>query len=187
MDISTLSNFYNGCLRKTLIFSRAKVSNKKSTQNNKTTDVRTVLKKYIWRLIGRVLKKATNDITRMALRWTLEGKWEANKEQNGGELSKKEVDINFTWGETENISKNKEEWKSLVLTLFASGSNKDKVGSFIQIISFNINLRTKTKTKIAITYSLWYTVKQLFSPSFYILFLADEALANLAKIYLVRK
>lgn len=67
---------------------------------------------------------------------------------------KKEVDINFTWGETENISKNKEEWKSLVLTLFASGSNKDKVGSFIQIISFNINLRTKTKTKIAITYSL---------------------------------
>lgn len=93
-------------------------------------------------------------------------KWEANKEQNGGELSKKEVDINFTWGETENISKNKEEWKSLVLTLFASGSNKDKVGSFIQIISFNINLRTKTKTKIAITYSLWYTVKQLFSPSF---------------------
>lgn len=28
MDISTLSNFYNGCLRKTLIFWRAKVSNK---------------------------------------------------------------------------------------------------------------------------------------------------------------
>lgn len=60
----------------------------KSTQNNKTTDIRTVLKKYIWKLIGRVLKKATNDITRMALRWTLEGKWEANKEQNRGELSK---------------------------------------------------------------------------------------------------
>lgn len=92
MDINTLSNFYNGCRRKTFIFWRAKVSNKNLHKITKTTDIRTLLKKYIWRLIGRVLKKATNGITRMALRWTLEEKCgEANKEQHRGELSKKKM------------------------------------------------------------------------------------------------
>lgn len=67
---------------------------------------------------------------------------------------KKEVDINLTWGDTERISTNKEEWTSIVLTLFASGCNKDNVGSFIEIISFDINRKTKTKTKTVITYSL---------------------------------
>lgn len=58
------------------------------------------------------------------------------------------------WGEMENIFKNKEEWKFFVFILFVFGSNKDKVGSFIQIILFNINFRIKIKIKIVIMYSL---------------------------------
>ena len=34
----------------------------------------TILKKYRWRWIGHVLRKPTNNITRVSLRWTPEGK-----------------------------------------------------------------------------------------------------------------
>jgi hypothetical protein len=39
------------------------------------------------------------------------------------DIRKKE--INHTWGEIEKIAKNREDWKSLVLALCASGCNKD--------------------------------------------------------------
>lgn len=43
------------------------------------------------------------------------------KEQHGGELK----DMKLTRGEMERMAKNREEWKSLVLVLCASGCNKD--------------------------------------------------------------
>lgn len=80
--------------------------------------------------------------------------WRGQQRTTWRRTVEKEDDINLTWGDTERISTNKEEWTSIVLTLFASGCNKDKVGSFIEIISFDINRKTKTKTKTVITYSL---------------------------------
>lgn len=43
------------------------------------------------------------------------------KEQHGGELK----DMKLTRGEMKRMAKDREEWKSLVLDLCASGCNKD--------------------------------------------------------------
>lgn len=49
------------------------------------------------------------------------------KEQHGGGLK----DMKLTRGEMERMAKNREEWKSLVLVLCASGCNKDEVVKYM--------------------------------------------------------
>jgi hypothetical protein len=74
-DINKLSSFHNEYLRKILrIFWPAKITNKNLYEITKTTDMRTLLRIYRWGLIGHILRKPTDDITRVALRWTPEEK-----------------------------------------------------------------------------------------------------------------
>ncbi|XP_062588558.1 uncharacterized protein LOC134250223 [Saccostrea cucullata] len=68
-----------------------------------------------------------DDITRVALRWTPEGKRRKGRPKTTWRrtVEKELKEINLTWGEVEKIAKNREEWKSLVLALCASGCSKD--------------------------------------------------------------
>lgn len=102
----------------------------------KTTDMRTLLRKYRWRWVGHDLRMSDNDITRVALKSTLEGKrrkgWPRTTSRRTVDKVPKYLNLNhLTWGEEERLAKNKEEWKSLVLVQFASECNKDLVGNGI--------------------------------------------------------
>ena len=74
-DINKRSSFHNGCLRRILkIFWPVKISIENLHEITNSTNMRTILKRYRWEWIGHVLRKPTNNITRVSLRWTPEGK-----------------------------------------------------------------------------------------------------------------
>jgi hypothetical protein len=103
-DMNKLSSFHNGCLRKILrIFWPTQITNQNLHERTKSTDMRTILKKYRWQWIGHVLRKPMNDITRVSLRWTPEGKRKKGRPTTTWRLTVeaelKEMDS--TWGEIE--------------------------------------------------------------------------------------
>ena len=73
--------------------------------------MRTILKKYRWRWIGYVLRKPLNDITRVSLRWTPEGKRKKGRPTTTWmrtvEAELKEMDS--TWREIEKKAQDREE------------------------------------------------------------------------------
>jgi hypothetical protein len=74
-DINRLSSFHNTSLRKIMkIFWPNKISNKDLHNITNTKDMETSLiqKRWIW--FGHVLRKPSEDMTKVALRWTPEGK-----------------------------------------------------------------------------------------------------------------
>ena len=74
-DINKLSSFHNGCLRKILrIFWPRKITNKDLHETTGSNNMETLLKQKRWRWIGHVLRRPAEDLTRVALRWTPEGK-----------------------------------------------------------------------------------------------------------------
>ena len=74
-DINKRSSFHNGCLRRILkIFWSVKISNENLHEITNSTTMRTILKRYRWRWIGHVLRKPTNNITRVSLIWNPQGK-----------------------------------------------------------------------------------------------------------------
>jgi hypothetical protein len=74
-DINRLSSFHNTCLRKIIkIFWPKKISNKDLHDITNTKDMETLLIQKRWRWLGHVLRKPSEDMTKVALRWTPEGK-----------------------------------------------------------------------------------------------------------------
>ena len=82
-----------------------------------------------FRSIGHVLRKSTNNITRVSLKWTPEGKrkrgrpkttWRRTAESEMKEMGQ-------TWSELDRMAKDREQWRKLVLALCASGRNKNQV------------------------------------------------------------
>ena len=118
----------NGCLRRLLkIFWPVKISNENLHEITNSTNMRAILKKYRWRWIGHVLRKPTNNITRVSLRWTPEGKRKQGRPKTTWrrtvESEMKEMDQ--AWSELDMKVKDREQWRKLFLALCASGSNKD--------------------------------------------------------------
>lgn len=112
LDQFYLSTVYNGGLRKILMFWQAKITNRNLFKIRKTTDMRTLLRKYRWRWISHVLRNPTNNITRVALikDEPQRGKGgKADQKHHGGTVEKELKDMNLTWGEVERMAKNREE------------------------------------------------------------------------------
>ena len=127
-DINKLSSFHNGCLRRILkIFWPVKISDENLHEITNSTYMRAILKKYRWRWIGHVLRKQTNNITRVYLRWTPEGKRKQSRPKTTWrrtvELEMKEM--GQTWNELDKKAKDGEQWRKLVLALCAFGRNKE--------------------------------------------------------------
>ena len=82
-DINRLSSFHNGCLRKIMrIFWPNKISNVELHKKANSEDMRSMLIRRRWQCIGHVLRKPTDNITRIALRWTPEGKRKPGRPKN---------------------------------------------------------------------------------------------------------
>ena len=127
-DINRLSSFHNGCLRKIVrIFWPRKISNKELHKTTGSDDMSTLLKRKRWRWIGHVLRKPADDMTRVALRWTPEGKRKQGRPKTTWRrtVEAEMRDLGSSWGELEKKAQNREEWRTLVLALCAFGHNKD--------------------------------------------------------------
>ncbi|KAL5007014.1 hypothetical protein ScPMuIL_015820 [Solemya velum] len=82
-DISRLSTFDNNCLRKICrIFWPQKITNIELHRTTGSEDMSTLLKRKRWRWIGHVLRKPADDLTRVAMRWTPEGKRKRGRPKN---------------------------------------------------------------------------------------------------------
>ena len=74
-DLSRLASFHTASHWKILrIFWARKISNSELLKQTKQEDIRTLVTRRRWRWIGHVLRKGNNNIARIAMRWTPEGK-----------------------------------------------------------------------------------------------------------------
>ena len=98
-----------------------------NSMRKQTYDMRTLVTKQRWRWIGHVLRKPANNVNKVALRWTPEGKrnpgWPKTTWRRTAE--KEMRDHKLTWGELKRNAQDREKWRSLVLALCARGHNKD--------------------------------------------------------------
>jgi hypothetical protein len=91
-----------------------KISNKDLHDITKTKDMEILLIQKRWRRLGHVLRKPSEHMTKVALRWTPGGKrnrgrpkttWRRNIEKERG----------YTWGTIERKDNNREGWRKLIL------------------------------------------------------------------------
>ena len=114
-DISKLSTFHNGCLRKICkIFWPRKITNTELHQSTGSEDMSTILKRKRWRWIGHVLRRPTNDLARVALRWTPEGKRKQGRPKTTWRRTvEAEMKAHgYSWGELERMAQNRMETTS---------------------------------------------------------------------------
>ena len=125
---STDSSFHNTCLRKIMkIFWPNKISNKDLHNITNTKDMETLLIQKRWRWLCHVLRKPSEDMTKVALRWTPEGKRKRGRPKTTWRCTiENEIkEIGYTWGTIERKANNREEWRKLVLALCAMRHSKD--------------------------------------------------------------
>ena len=79
------------------------------------------------RWLGHVLRKPSEDMTKVALRWTPEGKGKRGRPiTTWRRIIENEIrERGYTWGTIERKENNGEEWRKLVLTLCAMSHRKD--------------------------------------------------------------
>jgi hypothetical protein len=109
------------------MFSPNKISNVELQVKTNTDDMRTLLTKRRWRWIGHVLRKPANNITKVALRWTPEGKRKPGRPKNTWRrtVEKEMKDQKITRGELERNAQDREKWRRLVLALCGPGHSMD--------------------------------------------------------------
>ena len=80
-----------------------------------------------WRWLGHVLRKPSEDMAKVALKWTPEGKRKRGRPKTTWRCTiENEIkERGYSWGTIERKANNREEWKELVLTLCAMRHSKD--------------------------------------------------------------
>ena len=124
-----LSNFHHSCLRQICrIFWPNHISNENLLEMTNSTCVLKEIQQRRFRWLGHVLNMPVSNITRIALRWTPQGKrprgrpkttWRRTIESELKELGK-------TWEEAEAKAKDRTGWRNLVATLCSDGSEEDR-------------------------------------------------------------
>ncbi|XP_048772817.1 uncharacterized protein LOC125678421 [Ostrea edulis] len=86
------------------------------------------IKRRRWRWIGHVLRKGGDDVTKIALRWTPDGKRKRGhpKETWRRMVEQEMKDIGKIWGEIKKKAKHRQLWRQLVEALCADKHEKDK-------------------------------------------------------------
>jgi hypothetical protein len=103
------------------IFWPNKISNKDLHKNNitNTKDMETLLFQQKWRMLGHGLRKPSEDMIKVALRWTSEGKGKRGRPKTTWRrtIENEIKERGHTWGTIERKANNREEWRKLVLAL----------------------------------------------------------------------
>ncbi|XP_063436440.1 uncharacterized protein LOC134717872 [Mytilus trossulus] len=127
-DINRLSSFHNTCLRRIMkIYWPNKISNEDLHKKSKSQDIETTLLQKRWRWLGHVLRKPKEDMTKVAFRWTLEGKKKRRRPKTTlrRTIETEMKERGYTWRTIEKKAENREGWRQLVLALCAKRHNKD--------------------------------------------------------------
>jgi hypothetical protein len=127
-DINRLSSFHNTSLRKIMkVFWPDKISNIDLHNITNTKDMEILLIQKRLRWLGHVLRKSSKDMTKVALRWTPEGKGKRGRPTTTWRrtIENEIKERGYTWGTIERKANNRQEWRRLVLTLYAMSHRKD--------------------------------------------------------------
>jgi hypothetical protein len=127
-DINKLSSFHSTSLRKIMkIFWPNKISNKDLHNITNTKDMETLLIQKRWRWLDHVLRKPSEDMTKVALRWTPEGGKKRGRPKTTWRrtIENEIMERGYTWGTIERKANNRKEWRKLVLALCAIRHSKD--------------------------------------------------------------
>ena len=119
-DLSRLASFHTASLRKILrIFWPQKISNDELLKQTKQEDIRTLVIKRRWRWIGHVLRRGNNNIARIAMRWTPEGKRSRGRPKTTwhGTVEKGLRELNYSWSTIEKLAKDRQHWKDFSCSL----------------------------------------------------------------------
>ena len=122
-DLSKLASFHTANLRKILrIFWPQKISNDQLLRQTKQEDIRTLVNRRRWRWIGHVMRKAGNNIARIAMHWTPEGKRSRGRPKTTWRrtVEKRLRGLNYSWSTIEKLAKDREGWKDFVAALCAT-------------------------------------------------------------------
>ena len=126
------------------IFWPNKIFNKDLNDITNTKDMETLLIQKRWRWLGHVLRKPSEDMTKVALRWTAEGKRKRGRPNTTWRrtIENEIKERGYTWGTIDRKSNNREEWRKLVLAQCSMNWINGKVNS----LSLNINVVSYTCT-----------------------------------------
>ena len=126
--INRLSSFHNTCPNNIMkIFWPNTISNKDLHDITNTKDMDTLLIQKIWWWLGHVLRKPSEDMTKVALRETPEGKRKRGRPNPTWRrtIENEIKERGYTWGTIERNANNREEWRKLVLALCAMRHSND--------------------------------------------------------------
>jgi len=121
-----LATFHQNCLRK--IFWPINISNKDLLQNTNSTNIVDQIRERRMRWLGHVLRKPASDITKVALRWTPQGKRPRGRPKTTWRrtVQSELMKMGVTWGEAERKAMDRPVWRKLAATLCSVRSKEDK-------------------------------------------------------------
>ena len=90
-------------------------------------DMSIVLTRRRWSWVGHALRRESTSISKVALRWTPEGKRKRGRPKSTWRrTAEAELQaLNLTWGQASWLAKDRQEWRRLVDALCATGHLKD--------------------------------------------------------------
>ena len=108
------------------IFWPNKISNKDLHNITNTKDMETLLIQKRWSWLGHVLRKPSEDMTKVVLRWTPEGKRKRGRPKTTWRrtIENEIKERGYTWGTIERKANNRDEWRKLALALCAMRHSK---------------------------------------------------------------
>ena len=125
-DLRKLSVFHTKSLRRILrIFWPNTISNEELLAECHQESMETIILRRRWKWIGHVLRREPDNIVRIALHWTPEGRRKRGRPKNTwrrtveGELKT----FNHTWGTIQRLAQNRQKWRTFVAALHANWHN----------------------------------------------------------------
>ena len=120
--LSRLASFHTASLGKILIFWPRKISNDELLKQTKQEDICALVTRKRWRWIGHVLQKGNNNIARIAMCWTPEGKWSRGRQKTTWRRTviKGLRELNYSWSTIGKLAKDRQRWKDFIAALCAT-------------------------------------------------------------------
>ena len=128
-DMRSLSSFHHGCLRQICrIYWPRRISNKDLLDMTESTCIIEQIQQRRFRWLGHVFRMPGSNITKVALRWTPQGKRPRGRPKTTWRrtIEAELRELGMTWGEAEAKAKNRAEWRDLVVTLCSDRSEEDR-------------------------------------------------------------
>ena len=118
-----LDVFQTRCLRRIMrIHWPNTISNEELHSQTNTEPISTQIQQRRWRWIGHVLRQKTDSLSRVALRWTPDGRRKRGrpKETWRRTIDREMKERGWTWGRLERVSADRHQWRTLVEALCAT-------------------------------------------------------------------